>query len=102
MHIGIVGGVERNERDYHDVAARFGHELTFHSGHVGGRGSHTLVDLVVAVDLLIVVTDVNSHGAVLLARKTARRCGRALELYRRFSPSRLAARVAALLEGPAP
>jgi len=41
-------------------------------------------------DFVVIVTDVNSHGAVALARRAARRCGRRVELHRRFRPSRLA------------
>ncbi|MBX3193197.1 MAG: DUF2325 domain-containing protein [Labilithrix sp.] len=99
MRIGIVGGIERNEREYRDIAERHGHEVAFHSGHVGGRGSTSLVDMVAAVDLVIVLTDVNSHGAVTLARRTARRRGRRVELHRRYSPSRLASLVAAIPAG---
>lgn len=96
MRIGIVGGVERNETSYRQVAERAGHEVDFHSGHVGGRGSAGLVELVGRVDLLIVLTDVNSHGAVTLARRTARRRGVRVALHRRFSPARLAAGIAEL------
>jgi hypothetical protein len=88
--IAIIGGLERNEREYEEVGERLGYKVSFHSGHVGGRGSSALVDLVAAVDLVIVLTDVNSHGAVALARRAARRCGRRVELHRRFRPSRLA------------
>ena len=42
MHVGIVGGVERNEAIYQRLALRAGHTLEFHSGHLAGRGSTTL------------------------------------------------------------
>jgi hypothetical protein len=91
MQIGIVGGVERSEAEYRAVAQRAGHGLSFHSGHVGGRGSDALAALARSVDLLIVVTDVNSHGAVQLARREARARGLPVLLHRRYSPARLAA-----------
>src|SRR4051812_14018298 len=100
MRIGIVGGVERNESDYRDIAARAGHSLVFHSGHVGGRGSASLLELIRGVGLLIVVTDVNSHGAVQQARRLARKNGTPLVLHRRCSPARFAA-ILAGLEAPA-
>ena len=90
MRIGIVGGVERSESAYRELAEDAGHELIFHSGHLAGRGSDSLSELVRGADLLIVVTDVNSHGAVQLARRTARKFGVALVLQRRCSPSRFA------------
>ena len=56
MRITLVGGVERNEGAYRQVAEAAGHELSFHSGHVGGRGSATLEQMVRGCDWLIVVT----------------------------------------------
>ena len=94
MRIGIVGGVQRAEATYREVAQRFGHELLFHSGCVGGRGSAMLSNLVARVDLLVVLTDVNSHGAVALARRAARRQGTPIALRRRCNPTELAALVA--------
>ncbi len=102
VRIGLVGGVERNESDYRHIAERAGHSLEFHSGHIGGRGSATLAGLVRSVDFLIVTTDVNSHGAVQLARREARKLGVPVVLYRRCSPARLAALVAGLDSGAAP
>lgn len=90
MRIGIVGGITRSERALRAAAAEHGHELAFHDGEVGGRGSDALVELVRGVDVVIVVTDVNSHGAVLLARRVARRLDRHIQLHRRLSPRRLA------------
>lgn len=93
--VAIVGGLERNETEYRDVAERLGVEVVFHSGHVRGRGSAALVELVRRSDVILVLTDVNSHGAVWLARQSARRFGRRIELHRRLSPARLAARLGA-------
>lgn len=75
MRIGIVGGVERTESLYREIAERSGHSIAFHSGHIGGRGSNTLDLLARGVDFLIVVTDVTSHGAVHVARRAARAHG---------------------------
>lgn len=96
MRIGIVGGVERNEATYREIAERAGHSLFFHPGHIAGRGSEALVALARSVDLLIVLTDVNSHGAVHIARREARRWGVPLMLQRRCSPARLKTIVADL------
>jgi hypothetical protein len=96
MRIGMVGGVERNEGAYRDIAERWGHELHFHSGHMAGRGSDTLTSLAASVQLLIIVTDVNSHGAVILARRVAHKHGTPVVLHRRCSPSRFQAICAGL------
>ena len=91
MRLLIVGGVERTEGRLEEAAAELGHTLEFHGGHVEGRGSEGLRVAVDRADLVIVVTDVNSHGAVHVARDQARRSGRAWVAVRRCGPSRLRA-----------
>jgi hypothetical protein len=98
--IGIVGGVERTENAYREIAERAGHQLFFHGGHVAGRGSASLIELARRVDFLIVVTDVNSHGAVQLVRRAARKSGVRVALHRRCSPARFAT-ILAELDGTA-
>jgi hypothetical protein len=91
MRIGIVGGVERTEQAYRRIAEDAGHELAFHGGHVAGRGADKLVELVRLVDVVVILTDVNSHGAVGVARKAAARAGTPVILHRKLGPSRFAA-----------
>jgi hypothetical protein len=88
MHIGLIGGVERGERRYEAAAGRHGHSFECHSGDMAGRGGPALESLVERSDLVIVVTDVNSHAAVLGARKIARARGRRCVLVRRFGLAR--------------
>ena len=99
MRIAVVGGVERNEGRYIEIAARHGHELVFHGGHLTRRTSDALDDLIAGVDLVIVVTEVNSHNAVIVARQSARRHNVPIVLHRRLSHSKLAA-IAAGLQSP--
>jgi hypothetical protein len=91
MHIGIVGGVERGEQRYAAVAASRGHSFEFHGGDMAGRGSASLEALVERSDLVICVTDVNSHAAVIGARRFARALGRRCLLTRRLGLSRFRA-----------
>lgn len=100
MRIGIVGGVERTENAYRDLAERAGHSLVFHGGHVAGRGAANLIDLAKRVDFLIILTDVNSHGAVQLARRSARKHGVPCALHRRCSPARFEAILGELISPP--
>ncbi len=90
MRIGMIGGLDRNESVYKRIADEAGHELEFHPGHVGGRGSISLASLIDRVDLVIVATDVNSHGAVIQARRLVRERGLPLMLVRRCGVSRFA------------
>ena len=88
MRIGIVGGLDRNEGAYAQLAARAGHRFEQHNGHLAGRGSATLDAMVERCDVVVVVTDVNSHGAVWRARRLARQRGCVCLLMSRCGPSK--------------
>jgi hypothetical protein len=92
MRIGIIGGLDRNARDLEAVAEAGGHVLETHTGVVSGSASAaSLRALVSRVDLLFILTDVNSHNAVHIARRTARLHHVPLRIVRRLGPSHLAA-----------
>jgi hypothetical protein len=91
MRIAVVGGVERMESRLVDIADRAGHQLEFHHGHMSGPASHRLQNLVERSDIIVIVTDVNSHAAVTHARELARRAQRPVRLVRRFGTSQLKA-----------
>jgi hypothetical protein len=76
MRIGWIGGMLRNEGQLIKMARDAGHELDFHSGDVGGRGAEGLKSLIERSDLVIIMTEMNSHGGMLLAKKLAQRAGR--------------------------
>jgi len=88
MRIGWVGGVERYEVQLERLAAAAGHELEYHGGDVRGRGAQALEGLIERCQLVVVVTETNSHGAVLLARKLARQRGRGTLLLRKSGIAR--------------
>jgi len=96
MRIGWIGGRERNETTLERIAEKSGHHLEFHSGHVGGRGANDLRALVERSEFVVIVTDVNSHGAVLLAKKLAQRIGRGSLIIRRCGSARFQALLDAL------
>lgn len=96
MRIAIVGGVERAEPHYERVAREHGHEVDFHPGHVGGRGTYALAQAIDRADLVIIVTDVNSHGAVRFARARLRQSGRSPVLVRGIGVARFEALLAGL------
>ena len=88
MRIGVVGGVERNEVDLTRLASAAGHEVEMHSGHIGGRGTGAIERLVARCDLVMILVEVNSHGAVLIAKRTANRLGRPVVVMRNCGPAR--------------
>lgn len=87
--IGIVGGVDRTRPLHERAAATIGCKLEHHDGHMTGRASAEIAALIDRVDLVVILTDTNSHAAVLLARKVAAARGKRHVLTRRISPGRL-------------
>lgn len=94
MHIGIVGGLDRNEGFYEDLAKRAGHGFEHHNGHLAGRGTASLNALVERCDVVIVVTDVNSHAAVWRVRRLTKQRGSRCILLSRCGPSKFTALLA--------
>jgi hypothetical protein len=101
MKIGIIGGIERGWTTYEHIAARHGHEVELHGGHIHGRGQEALETLVRRSDLLVIVTGINSHAAVQQSRKLVRHYGRRLVLMKNFGTSRFT-RLLDALAGTAP
>lgn len=89
MRIGIVGGLDRNESHLVRLAARAGHELTMHTGDMAGGGAPRLEAICQRCDLVVIVTELNSHNAVLRARRLLRERGREPLLVRKLGASRL-------------
>lgn len=88
MRITWIGGLDRNQAQLERMAAEAGHCLEFHTGNTGGRGAAELRAAIERADLVIVLTDVNSHGGVLLAKKLCHKLGRAALMIRRCGVAR--------------
>ena len=88
MHIGLVGGIDRNAHHYVEMAKAGGHSVECHTGHLAGRGVDTLTAMIDRSDLIVVITDVNSHGGMWSARRISRARGRRCVLVRRLGASR--------------
>jgi hypothetical protein len=92
MRIGIVGGLDRIARDLQSVARAGGHELETHTGVVGGKAAATSLRALVAwSDLVFVLTEINSHNGVKIAREAARAHHRPLRILRRLGAKHLSA-----------
>ncbi len=90
MRITFIGGLDRNEQDLITIAARSGHVVELHKGHMAGRGSEKLAAAIARADFVVLVTDVNSHGAVQLARRLCQRAGISPLILRRCGAARFA------------
>ena len=73
MNIAILGGLDRNAHHLERYARARGHRIQHHHGRMTGPSSAGLKAAVARADLLIIVTDVNSHAGVAVAKDQARR-----------------------------
>ena len=71
--------------------AAVGCEIEHHTGHMTGRGADGLASIIHRADMVVILTDVNSHNAVLAARRLATARGCPHYLMRRCSPRNLVA-----------
>ena len=98
MRVAVVGGLDRVAHELEEVARAGGHELATHTGVIAGKATSTrLRALVTWSDLVLILTDVNSHNAVRLARQVARAHHRPVRILRRLGPSHLAAYLQAVV-----
>jgi hypothetical protein len=96
VRIAVVGGPDRLIAPLAALAKAHRHPFEHHNGHTAGRGLETLDAMVRRADLVIIVTGVNSHGAVLHSRAAVRRHGVASVICKSFGPSRLARLIEAI------
>jgi hypothetical protein len=96
MRILLIGGLERAEPHFERLAIDAGYEVVFHDGRTGGRGAETLMRLIDRSDVVVVLTDVNSHGGVQIARRHMKEHGRTPLLMRRISLSKFSTLLEAL------
>lgn len=101
MRIGIVGGLDRAGTVLSRLASAAGHELTLHDGAMSSCGARALERLVDRADVVVILTGVNSHAAVLRARRLLRVRGRAPLLLRGCGAARFGALLAELERGGA-
>jgi hypothetical protein len=94
MRIGIVGGLDRNESEFLRIAAAAGHRAEWHTGHVGGQGTCALRAMIERSDIVLIVTETNSHGGAVLARRYARELGRGFTFLRKLGRARFRALLA--------
>ena len=89
MRIAVIGGRYKNEGQLSRIARAAGYELEFEEGHMRGRGMDGIRAAIARSELVVIVTDVNSHGAVHLAKKVARQLDRATLIIQNFGAARL-------------
>jgi hypothetical protein len=75
LRIALIGGHMRNARHLAERGRTAGWKIERHSGYVGGRGSKELRSQIARADIVVITTQVNSHGSMFLAKEYAHRLG---------------------------
>ena len=88
MRITLIGGLDRAAPHYVRMAEALGHELSCHDGKMTQHGVRSLERLIEESDLVIVVTDINSHGAIQFARRRLNERGKTPLLTRKLGIGR--------------
>ncbi|HKQ69390.1 MAG TPA: DUF2325 domain-containing protein [Polyangiaceae bacterium] len=88
MNIAIVGGLLRRGAEFTKIAESAGHSIEWHSGDVGGRGAEGLKAVVERADFVLILTEINSHGGMYVAKRAARQVGREALVLRKCGPAR--------------
>ena len=96
MRIAVIGGISRQEPQLAQRAARGGHSVEFHVGNVHGRGAGELRGVVARSEVVVIVTDHNSHGAVQIAKRLVRQLNRTSVVLARCGVARFGALLDAL------
>lgn len=89
MHIVVVGGREKNEVDLSRIAMGRGHTIELLDGDVAGRGIEGIRNAVSRSSIVIIVTEINSHGGVAAAKREASRFNKPTMVVSRLSCARL-------------
>jgi hypothetical protein len=100
MRVGIIGGTEKNLIRYEELADALGCGVEFHDGRLAGRGSEALENLVQRCDLVVIITQINSHAGVRMAQKLSRKRGRRVMIVRRFGLHLFADTVRSAVDSP--
>lgn len=75
LAVAFVGGVGRIERELVALGDSLGARVEVHDGETRGKGRSQLSALLRRSDVVVLVTAVNSHNAVHIARREAGRTG---------------------------
>lgn len=98
MHIVVIGGREKNEVELARIATSGGHTIECHHGGVAGTGIGCIRSAVGRASLVVIVTEINSHGGVQAAKWEAQRWKKPTLVVSRLSGARLRALLQAAAE----
>ena len=91
LRVAVVGGLSRAQNLWTRAAEVLGIQVEHHPGQTKGRGSAEITAAVRRADVVVIITDPNSHNGVAVARRAAIAAARPHVLVKHLRPGGLAA-----------
>jgi hypothetical protein len=100
LRVAVIGGLSRATDQWRRAGDAIGVHLEHHDGRAEGHRAATIASIVRRADVVLIITDLNSHNGVAVARKAAVAHGRPHALLRRLRPDGVAAAISDALALP--
>lgn len=97
--VAVIGGLSRATNQWEAAGVGLGVEIEHHDGNASGRGAGEIVAAVRRADFVVIITDLNSHNGVGVARQAALASNKRHVLVKRLSPDGLSACLASASGG---
>ena len=97
LRVAVIGGLTRATDQWRRAGDAIGVRVEHHDGQSQGRRADNIEAIVRRADVVLVITDLNSHNGVAHARRSAIAHARPHLLVRRLRPDGLAAAIAEAL-----
>jgi hypothetical protein len=88
MRIAVIGGIDRSANELVRMAKNAGFRMETHTGRTKGRGAEEIRAVVKRSDMVVIVTNVNSHGGMGVAKDAAQKLNRDWVIMRTCGPSK--------------
>ena len=89
LRVAVVGGLSRGAEQWSRAGDAAGVEVEHHDGRTAGRGSEAIVAAVRRAQVVVIITEPNSHAGVAVARRAAIAAARPHLLIKRLRPQGL-------------
>src|SRR6201992_4401941 len=86
IRVAVIGGLSRAGELWSRAGESIGVTLEHHDGRTRGRGADEIARAVRRADVVVIITDPNSHGGVGVARRAAIAADRPHLLGKRLRP----------------
>lgn len=91
IRVAVIGGLTRATDLWSEAGRAMGVHLEHHDGRSQGRRADDIASMIRRADVVVIITDPNSHNGVTIARKTALAAGKPHRLVKHLRPAGLAA-----------